>query len=411
MKADVVKESSNNRGSWGKIRQCLHIAAEVSELAVHIKTKPGPFMWAALALKLSDMSLRIYDELIHSGLVNAWDYFGLNAKSEEWIVLPRYTYKLFYSVINDKKMMTKSTDPTCNLAWRGMIANKFEIGYIAQLDIKDSGMKVALVKSDHYAEFIEWLGDRMWDTIPNGHAKFTSSGLESDKIDTKNLFETNLLIELDELVDAFLKIGEPRSYLIYGEPGTGKSTAIKKLANRDKLKSIRIPIKEIYQPHLDLYNPYDPDALKLEMLIALTKPDVLILDDIDRLTKKEQTIMLDFLEDIRDHVKLFIASANHVENLDPAIRRVERFDEIFEVPKLSQDIIEQILGPKEKKMANKMSEWPIAYIVDYTKRVNAHGSKKARKQIDDLQSRVKIARDWQNSDKNSSMLLDHFLNN
>lgn len=118
--------------------------------------------------------------------------------------------------------------------------------------------------------------------------------------------------------------------LLYGEPGTGKTSLIKALANKYGYNLIIMDMTTFDDISLDTFCASISSDDK-KYIIALEDIDCIIANrdnkDIDKDDKKVVNKLLQFLDSNSspDDV-IFIATTNHIELLDPALLREGRFD-------------------------------------------------------------------------------------
>lgn len=110
----------------------------------------------------------------------------------------------------------------------------------------------------------------------------------------------------------------PRSYLLVGPPGTGKSTAAAAVCRALGLRLLRVA-------------PSGHQTTFLRWLVSNLQPDVILLDDYDRTLPKNRDLSdtLSWLSDVRSSGVIVIMTANDISTAPPALLRPGRVDEIL----------------------------------------------------------------------------------
>lgn len=186
--------------------------------------------------------------------------------------------------------------------------------------------------------------------------------------------------------------GVNRAVMLYGPPGTGKSTLARTLVNNLEMRSFRIRIEDVG----------GIDNSTLSEAIEIFKPDAIILDDFDRAGGQEA--LLETLENFSQNVKLVIATVNHRDNLDEALLRPGRFDELILVKRMDDNVIKNVLG-EHVEMFDKVKDWPIAFIQEYVKRRRFMNKKEAMKSLKELADRVDRLDEYDDQRTTSSVIL------
>lgn len=168
----------------------------------------------------------------------------------------------------------------------------------------------------------------------------------------------------------------PRSVMLYGPPGTGKSTMARTLVENLGLRSFRIRVEDVS----GLENSTLFEA------ITIFEPDAVILDDFDR--AHAQAALLETLEFFQRHVKLVVATVNDKNNLDEALLRPGRFDELVLVDRMDEAVIKLMLGEYADGYED-VKAWPIAFIEEYCKRRRFMDPAEAATSMAELAKRVK----------------------
>lgn len=153
--------------------------------------------------------------------------------------------------------------------------------------------------------------------------------------------------------DWYIKNGIPYQLgiLLYGSPGTGKSSLIKALASHLDYKTYYIDSKSLHKL---------PSAIS-----SLPNNVLLVIEDIDTNSvthtrkgdnKFEKPFNLDELNDLSlstilnsldgffsSHGRILIATTNHIKKLDPALIRAGRIDLKVEVGYVNKEILKQFI--------------------------------------------------------------------
>lgn len=226
----------------------------------------------------------------------------------------------------------------------------------------------------------------------------TKPGLVDD--DTRHVHQSKLSNSLVENTRQYMDAGVSWTYMLYGPPGSGKSTAAQRLIMDLNIRSLRLPVETIHMLEAD----------DLDMIFKVVRPEAVVMDDFDRCHHQE--ILLERLEKLRREVKLVVATVNNPDELDEAVLRPGRVDEWVEVDRLDVDAIRNILGDYADDSLDLVKEWPVAFIENYItrRRVLKMSAIEARDSMVELAARVKRMRQKQiralDPDEELSILTD-----
>lgn len=153
-----------------------------------------------------------------------------------------------------------------------------------------------------------------------------------------------------------LDAGVNRSVMLFGSPGTGKSTIARTIVAGLGLRSFRIRVEDV--------SSFDNSSIV--SAVEIFQPEAIIIDDFDRVVG--QASLLEMLTFFQQHVKLVITTVNDKEKLDAAILRPERVDELIPIEAMDEASVRVILGQYADECFEQVKSWPIVFIQEYMKR-------------------------------------------
>lgn len=184
------------------------------------------------------------------------------------------------------------------------------------------------------------------------HIKNTGTGCSTD--DWQKVMGSPQTDYVWSRLSPFVTRALPRSVLLDGRPGTGKSTMAKALAEISGPRSYRIELETATA----FFKSWGKSALDI------LRPTTVIIDDLDRLGTAAVEL-LDGLERVRP--PLLVVTTNNVAALDPAIVRPGRFDELFTIDSLGAAYFRDVLGlacweALSPENQAKVEAWPAAFL-------------------------------------------------
>lgn len=159
---------------------------------------------------------------------------------------------------------------------------------------------------------------------------------------------------LAHLQNSFEK-GIPRSIMLYGMPGCGKTVlanslcrdlGLRTLILRDQENSFQIPMLKELIDHLEI--------------------KAVIIDDFDQIEHSNR--LLELLAVLSSKVQLLIGISNSLTKLHPALLRPGRFDEVIKIDSLDVKTVKLLLGHElYKKYGAEVKGFPVAYLNELVK--------------------------------------------
>lgn len=203
-------------------------------------------------------------------------------------------------------------------------------------------------------KIIKKLADLKFKSIASNLITITISkdGRGDRSLNLNPLVITSCKSELSEkYIDYFQKTIETnfqRSLLLYGNPGTGKSTLAQTIINELGLRTLKF------------HSDKELDVSTILFLVKIFNIEAVIFDDLDQMPSGQE--LFEFLELLYKQCKILIGTSNTIDNFHPAIIRPGRFDELLEVNSLDEATVKSILGECSWEYFDKVKNWPIAYI-------------------------------------------------
>ncbi|MGE0400364.1 MAG: AAA family ATPase [Kofleriaceae bacterium] len=345
-----------------------------------LRDKPTPLDWLAVGARAISLGLSIVDERRRAIANDPWKYFE-DMRGEKWTEVPEEFKRLVIEGATHLALDEAYWDGDEQSAYicRGKIGDE-QIAWIGEAgQIVDGPYVLEKRETETYRA----LGERLWKRLGAHHVLYGPQGLVTDHFVDGRIMETEQMRSLHARMKAFLGANEPRSYLLGGPPGTGKSVAIRWLVASLGLTSVRIDLGVLARLH-----GYHSSSVvtSLETLLRLLRPRAMILDDLDRVAVNAP--LLAFLELARKTCVVVIASANSVQSMMGAAVRPGRFDDIVRIERLDAEVLRTMLAD-DLDLVERMATLPAAYVVEFVKRRRVLGRDVALAELDELLGRAK----------------------
>lgn len=360
--------------------ELLDLASDVASNLADAAAKPTPF-------NVIKCGLNIW-RTMNDNQVYAEEYF-----SPDWCAPFNECFNDFIvSVLEDLPCKVIKTSEEERLIKIAQVKGE-EIGWI--LHTTQGEIQGVYVRKDRKEEARAALKQAQWEKVQHRYIvmeKIPGKGDYSESIHfTKDEDIVGLQSKKADEYSKYLKrcmdAGVARTILFYGPPGTGKSTIARALADRLDLRTLRIRVEDIG----------NFDNTVIFEAIDIFKPDAIILDDLDR--AMQQTHLLETMDRFHKHIKLVFATVNHQEQLDDALLRPGRFDEIVKIRRLDDVVIKNVLGEVNAHMFDKVKDWPVAFVQEYVTRRRFMDEEEALRACKELQRRVDKLRSYDDDEE------------
>lgn len=354
--------------TWGKV---LNTAEQVSDVAWSLLMARGhlrPIDYVALGARSIKAGMCIYSTWNVPKAVNLSSYFDY--PGSQWGLCSAYICSLafvgleIHEKIVETHKVTKSGK--VEMAVYTAIVDGVEIGWV-------SSPNQSTIPNHIWSKTPSRVRDiaarRLWEKAGSDKIVRIQGERTSPYYLPPLVIETAFLRTVETRARRFLDRGVPRAMILDGEPGTGKSTAAGQLARKLNFKTVIINADDFCARKQDRDGSYAAGAQLAEIL----KPDVLIVNDIDRVSELDQLQLLDLFDNAKAYARLVFATTNRYRFLTEPVRRPGRLDDLIHVPGLSLAEILHV-APSLAPVAEQMLGWPIAYVKDMQDRFEALGT-------------------------------------
>lgn len=193
------------------------------------------------------------------------------------------------------------------------------------------------------------------ESIEGAEAPFKPKGKFrlSGRPELENFFN-DYIIDILQKPEQYAKMGIefPSATILYGPPGCGKTYAVEQLVKFLGIPSFTIDSNSIASPYIHQTSKLIADVFTKAMDLA---PSVVVIDEMEAFVADRREVhqqhsreeVAEFLRLIPKAIQnkvLVIAMTNHLDMIDPAVRRTGRFDHIIEVGYPSEEEILSLLN-------------------------------------------------------------------
>ena len=364
----VVRELVNDT----RIRKAFNVGNSILSAARPFIERPS--FWNALSAGVG-----IGKAICDDSAVWAHEYFDENSWTEP------YSRDFTLTLVNALSKFKYETIKTVDENYRVRIANVNGIKFGWIYNVKFNIAEYVYVELSKLKQAQDIIKSLLWADFKDQPIIMRANRMINPSVESRIVFEVDDAFEplqseqsvkYSEYLKKVLDSGIPRSVMFYGPPGTGKSTLSRAIVDNMKLHSLRIRITDLGSF----------DTTTLCEAISVFSPDAIIFDDFDR--SCDQSRLLEILEFFQKHVKVVIATVNNRDDLDEAILRPGRFDELINIDKMDDIVIKHVLGEYSDAF-ELVKLWPISFIQEYVKRRKFMSSEDAERSTLELAERVK----------------------
>lgn len=337
--------------------RALRISSDLGDLLVHLGTKPTP-------IALVSIAARAYDSYKKSGVTDPSEYFlGWNTLKEA----SRLSWQLLEFAIEQGYVVPQMNGQDSVILGGEIFGLQF--GWV-KYSTWAEGPKIP--PGQDYRQSSMALGRLVWEVLGPSIKVLTrypeSLYLASDR--TEESLPSQTAEYLYQEIRPFLERGKSYSVLLFGEPGTGKSHIMKRVAKAVGGYSFRIPTSSV-------------DMLDcIPQIVEILQPRSILLDDLDRAYNTAQ--FLSEMEELRCRCPLILASANDLDEVDAAVLRPGRFDRLLEVQRLDPEVLEGLLSGVSPEVKERLQNLPVSYLSQFRDYKECWGDEKALGMVQEL---------------------------
>lgn len=404
-----------------KVLETAEALVGLAELAVEVRGKP--LSAVALAMKTGHVGLRMYRTWKPQTVMRDLDHFFWDEKTwayrDGWAPLNTFVAT---AALKDRTLDGKEQDGWENRSASGerrsaVFVSVFEggeVGWCGNDAHAPSG--VVHVRPREMAPRLREIAvQQLWRQAGEHRVlNVNDEGFPIPGSLPAGLIDTTVMRTVIERVQPMWNLKKSRSYLIDGEPGTGKTSAALYAAQQLKASVITMPASALMRYR----EPASFEKLRERSAAGLTTetmsiwtlevmaPDILVLNDVHLLDPDVQLRLVDILEKARTFTRVvFVTTNNHLKLIEP-LTRPGRTDETIDVCGVSKDEVAAVLdGVVDRAYWPRLDGWPIADVNDVKARVIAHGEKNAERELEAVKERLQLRRKAYGRDERGRILI------
>lgn len=359
-------QSSNKKNAekiyrfLNNIKKKVELGTQVVDTINEIGEKPQLRNYVGAGLHLMNIGLSKMADRITSDSDGAWKHAPIRDVFADEID-QSLAHIADYSEVYASRATEDSlaNDDIVVLTINGKRVKKVEKGVRTQYSIEEN------VTTD---EFSSWVGKGTWDrlgpriTITTERLSYGQHVVKFVPTSSRNILPSSQAHSILERVKKFHDKKKNRSIILDGNPGTGKSTIMKYVAENIGGLVLTISVSEFVHLSSD----------DIMYSINSLKPTTILVDDFDRMYDSDE--FLSELELINQEIKLFMVSVNDPDRLPKAAIRPGRFDEIVKITTIDKDVILNLIPWASELVIKRVENWPVAFIDELSKRASVLGN-------------------------------------
>lgn len=353
---DGMNGFDDSRSLWGKVVATAQPLGHLAQQVILARGRLRILDYAALGVSATRAGVEIHSIWSRETVVNLTPYF--DHPGSEWKIAPYFVSRVAFEnlEIHEKIVETHKVvkgGKITQAAWTATV-DGVEIGWVGE-PAEETVPEYIWSKTPEKIRHIA--ARRLWEKAGADNILRIQGEKTFPHFLPTDIVETNFLRMMQARVSKFLDKNVAWSIIMDGQPGTGKSVAVGYIAKKLGFKTVIVGAEDFCQRFQDR----DGVSAHGVQLAEILRPDILIVNDIDRVTLEDQLRLLEIFDNAKSYARLIFATTNHYRKLLEPVRRPGRLDDLITVPGLSLEEVKQI-APGLIAHAERMVDWPIAYV-------------------------------------------------